>query len=224
MWNRGWPRSWLWNWPWELTTGRTRAPKNVEKNSLFFIFVDEFQKIIRCFLFPLIFSTNSTNQRNQRNEFNESTNKIFVDLTKFQRIFNEKFNESTKISTNQRKFWKKSSNSLKCFSKSVDALKIAVDPLKVWSIHWNFHWKFVNIFTNQRKFYPLIRWIRWRFFKSIFFRWFRFSNQRIQRNQYFFFNENESTNKYFQRKKYFFGALSTIMNGQFHVDPENLSP
>ena len=86
------------------THGPVRAPKNVEKNSLFFIFVDEFQKIIRCFLFPLIFSTNSTNQRNQRNEFNESTNKIFVDLTKFQRIFNEKFNESTKISTNQRKF------------------------------------------------------------------------------------------------------------------------
>ena len=80
-----------------------RAPKNVQKNSLFFIFVDEFQKIIRCFLFPLIFSTNSTNQRNQRNEFNESTKKIFVDLTKFQRIFNENFNESTKISTNSTK-------------------------------------------------------------------------------------------------------------------------
>ena len=81
-----------------------RAPKNVEKNSLFFIFVDEFQKIIRCFLFPLIFSTNSTNQRNQRNEFNESTNKIFVDLTKYQRIqrkfqrINENFEKSTKIS------------------------------------------------------------------------------------------------------------------------------
>ena len=80
-----------------------RAPKNVQKNSLFFIFVDEFQKIIRCFLFPLIFSTNSTNQRNQRNEFNESTKKNFVDLTKFQRIFNENFNESTKISTNSTK-------------------------------------------------------------------------------------------------------------------------
>jgi len=174
---------------------------------LFFIFVDEFQKIIRCFLFP-----------DFCNEFNESTNKIFVDLTKFQRIFNEKFNESTKISTNQRKFWKKSSNSLKCFPKSVDALKIAVDPLKVGSIHWNFYWKFVNIFTNQRKFYPLIRWIRWRFFKSIFFRWFRFSNQRIQRNQYLFFNENESTNKYFQRKNIFLEpwselALKIILRG-----------
>ena len=104
----------------------TRAPKKIEKNSLFFIFVDEFSKLICCFLFSLIFSTNSTNQRNQRNEFNESTNKIFVDFTKFQRIFNENFNESTKI-------LKKSSNSL-----------------KFWLIDWNLCWKFVHIFTNQR--------------------------------------------------------------------------
>ena len=97
-----------------------RAPKKIEKNSLFFISVDEFSKLICCFLFSLIFSTNSTNQRNQRNEFNESTNKIFVDFTKFQRIFNENFNESTKI-------LKKSSNSLKFCSKLVDALKIAID-------------------------------------------------------------------------------------------------
>ena len=36
-------------------------------------------------------------------------------------------------------------------------------------------------------------------------------NQRIiefQQNQYFSFNENESTNKYFQRKHIFFGAQS----------------
>ena len=61
------------------TAVSTRAPKNVEKNSLFFIFVDEFQKIIRCFLFPLIFSTNSTNQRNQRKfqRINENSQKIF---------------------------------------------------------------------------------------------------------------------------------------------------
>ena len=104
--------------PW--TSSLPRAPKKIEKKSLFFISVDEFSKLICCFLFSLIFSTNSTNQRNQRNEFNESTNKIFVDFTKFQRIFNEKFNESTKI-------LKKSSNSLKFCSKLVDALKIAID-------------------------------------------------------------------------------------------------
>ena len=67
----------------------TRAPKKIEKNSLFFISVDEFSKLICCFLFSLIFSTNSTNQRNQRNEFNESTNKIFVDFSKFSTNFNK---------------------------------------------------------------------------------------------------------------------------------------
>ena len=88
----------------------SRAPKKIEK--------------IRGFLFPLM------NFQNwfivfiifvdYFNEFNESTNKIFVDFTKFQRIFNENFNESTKI-------LKKSSNSLKFCSKLVDALKIAID-------------------------------------------------------------------------------------------------
>ena len=81
-----------------------QCSKKYRKNMLFYNFVDEFSKLICCFLFSLIFF--STNQGNQRNEFTESTNKIFVDFTKFQRIFNEKFNESTKI-------LKKSSNSLK---------------------------------------------------------------------------------------------------------------
>ena len=95
-----------WNSEWKAVQSYSGLQKKDRKNSLFFISVDEFSKLICCFLFSLIFSTNSTNQRNQRNEFNESTNKIFVDFTKFQRIFNEKFNESTKI-------LKKSSNSLK---------------------------------------------------------------------------------------------------------------
>ena len=47
----------------------------------------------------------------------KNVEKIFVDLTKFQRIFNENFNESAKISTNstkistdQRKFRKINEN------------------------------------------------------------------------------------------------------------------
>ena len=36
-----------------LRVVQTRAPKKIEKNSLFFIFVDEFSKLICCFLFSL---------------------------------------------------------------------------------------------------------------------------------------------------------------------------
>ena len=148
-------------------------------------------------------------QRIQRiNEINEtnSTNQRI----KFSLIL-QNFNEfSTKISTNQRKFSKNLRirwNFVRNWSMLWRLPLISHDSLKVWWIYWNLRWKFVNIFTNQRKFYPLIRWIRWRIFKSIFIRWFRFSNQRIQRNQYLFFNENESTKKYFQQKNIFFGAL-----------------
>ena len=178
-------------------SGPGQGSRKDRKNSLFFIFVDEFQKIIRCFLFPLmnfqnwfvVFYFRWFFQRIQRiNEINEtnSTNQRI----KFSLILRN-FNEfSTKISTNQRKFSKNLRirwNFVRNWSMLWKLPLISHDSLKVWWIYWNLRWKFVNIFTNQRKFYPLIRWIRWWIFKSIFIRWFRFSNQRIQRNQYFFF-------------------------------------
>ena len=123
---------------------QTRAPKKIEKNSLFFISVDEFSKLICCFLFSLIFSTNSTNQRNQRNEFNESTNKIFVDFIKFQRIFNENFNESTKISTNSTKI---STNQSKFPTNLKSFLKKLGNTTKV---RWNLL-KFVENFEKSTK-------------------------------------------------------------------------
>ena len=74
-----------------------------------------------------------------------------------------------KISTNFTKI-NKISNKSKIFSKNLGIMTIVCwNSLKFRKINQNF-----------------IRWIRWRLFKSIFFVWFRFSNQRIQRNQYFF--------------------------------------
>ena len=154
---------------------------------------------------------NETNSTNQRIQFS---------------LILENFNEfSTKKSTNQRKFSKNLRirwNFVRNWSMLWKLPLISHDSLKVWWIYWNLRWKFVNIFTNQRKFYPLIRWIRWWIFKSIFIRWFRFSNQRIQRNQYLFFNENESTKKYFQQKNIFLELWSRSLTWVKILDSRTL--
>ena len=167
-------------------------------------------KKIRCFLFPLmnfrnwfiVFYFRWFFQRIQRNEFNESTNKIFVDFTKFQRIFNENFNESAKISTDQRKF----SKSLRIRWNFVRNWPML---WKLWLISWKFGWLIGIFVENSSKFLQI---------NENFIRWFvefvdEFSNQYLfvdfvfQINEFneinIFFNENESTKKYFQQKNIF---------------------
>ena len=168
---------------------RGQGSKKDRKNSLFFISVDEFSKLICCFLFSLIFSTNSTNQRNQRNEFNESTNKIFVDFTKFQRIFNEKFNESTKISTNQRKFWKNLLIRWNVFRNQSMLWKLLL-------IRWKFG-QFIGIFIESSSTFLQIN--------ENFIRWFvefvdDFSNQYFFVDFVFQINEFNEINIFFSTK------------------------
>ena len=70
-----------------------QGSKNEKNDSLFFIFVDQFRKIIRCFLFSLIFQRIQRINKNQRNEINESTVVEISTNQKNQRI-------QRKISTN----------------------------------------------------------------------------------------------------------------------------
>ena len=162
--------------------------------------LQKMSKKIRCFLFSLtsfkksfvVFYFRWFFQRIQRiNEINEtnSTNQ----RKKFSLIW-PNFNEfSTKISTNQRKFQQ--------IQRKFQRIN---ENFNEFNENFNGSTK---ISKNQRKFHSLIRWIRWRIFKSIFIRWFKFWNQRNQRINIFIFNETNSTNKYFQRKNIFFGAL-----------------
>ena len=143
---------------------------------------------------------NETNSTNQRIKFS---------------LISQNFNEfSTKISTNQRKFSKN--------------LRIRWNFVRNWPmlrklslIRWKFGWLIGIFVENSSKFLQI---------NENFIRWFvefvdEFSNQYLfvdfvfQINEInIFFNENESTNKYFQRKNIFFGALN---QGSFFSENSN---
>ena len=78
-----------------------RAPKLSKNYLLFFIFVDPFLKIACCFLFLLIFSTNSTNQQIQQKQIQQINKSLFL-------LKINKFNKSTFVDQqNQQKFQQK---------------------------------------------------------------------------------------------------------------------